>query len=420
MRLLPHLVRRLSPSDFPFTRTEPAAILAYRIPQRMFVRQGTEITKQEWMSLIFGGKSHPPSRPEDDSLNTVASQPDKSGICNLCGLDNRLRLRPVARNSMPKILNPLPVIANTNQLLRHSLGDQIITLCYQFFLGSSCISVGLFWYSESPIWYADAKEHRVLSWAASSFGAAAAREGGPPCGAARRLSRESRGVAHVCGAPSRAGRSAEYRLRPLHAKSPAHVRAAHAYPGRLGFRLREAFHALRPPVQRHLAPLSPKAPAAQPQGAAIGQRSADWLREARATGRREAQGRAESHARAGKRIRPTRRREVFRPSRVGRRRDGRTCGAFPFAPEPAAPPRRGGDRPCTCAGCWGRKPNVPHAKGLRAKDSHPPPDVHLRRGAKTSPKSFRVRYVRLAAPVSGTPHRRHPGAPPHGLRTAPR
>ena len=53
------------------------------------------------------------------------------------GLDNRLRLRPVARNSMPKILNPLPVIANTNQLLRHSLGDQIVTLCYQFFLHMS-------------------------------------------------------------------------------------------------------------------------------------------------------------------------------------------------------------------------------------------------------------------------------------------
>ena len=108
-------------------------------------------------------------------------------------------------------------------------------------------------------------------------------------------------------------------------------------------------------------------------------------------GGHEAQGRAESDARADPRIRPGRRREVFRPSRTGRRRGGRPRGAFPFAPEPAVPPWRGGDRPCTCAGYWGRKPNVPHAKGLRAKDSHPPPDVHLRRGAKTSLKTFRGR-----------------------------
>ena len=62
--------------------------------------------------------------------------------------------------------------------------------------GSSGISVGLFWYSERPIWYADAKEHRVLSRAASSFGAAPAREGGPPCGAARRLSRAGMSGTH--------------------------------------------------------------------------------------------------------------------------------------------------------------------------------------------------------------------------------
>ena len=48
-----------------------------------------------------------------------------------------IRLRPVARNSMPKILDPLPVIADANQLLRHSLHDQIVTLCYQFFLHMS-------------------------------------------------------------------------------------------------------------------------------------------------------------------------------------------------------------------------------------------------------------------------------------------
>ena len=58
-------------------------------------------------------------------------------------------------------------------------------------------------------------------------------------------------------------------------------------------------------------------------------------------GGHEAQGRAESDARADPRIRPGRRREVFRPSRTGRRRGGRPCGAFPFAPEPAVPPRPG-------------------------------------------------------------------------------
>lgn len=41
-------------------------------------------------------------------------------------------------------------------------------------------------------------------------------------------------------------------------------------------------------------------------------------------------------------------------------------------------------RPCTCGGFRGRKPNEPHAEGRRTKDSRPPPDVHLRRGAKTS------------------------------------
>ena len=64
-------------------------------------------------------------------------------------------------------------------------------------------------------------------------------------------------------------------------------------------------------------------------------------------GGHEAQGRAESNARADPRIRPGRRREVFRPSRTGRRRGGRPCGAFPFAPEPAVPPRSGTfDRAC--------------------------------------------------------------------------
>jgi hypothetical protein len=38
---------------------------------------------------------------------------------------------------MPKILDPLPVIADANQLLRHSLHDQIVTLCNQFFLHMS-------------------------------------------------------------------------------------------------------------------------------------------------------------------------------------------------------------------------------------------------------------------------------------------
>ena len=51
--------------------------------------------------------------------------------------------------------------------------------------------------------------------------------------------------------------------------------------------------------------------------------------------------RAGSDARADPRLRPGRRREVFRPSRTGRRRGGRPCGAFPFAPEPAVPPRPG-------------------------------------------------------------------------------
>ena len=40
---------------------------------------------------------------------------------------------------MPKILDPLPAIANTNQLLRLFLRDQIVTLCYQFFLHMSHI-----------------------------------------------------------------------------------------------------------------------------------------------------------------------------------------------------------------------------------------------------------------------------------------
>ena len=38
---------------------------------------------------------------------------------------------------MPKILDPIPVIADANQLLRHSLHEQIVTLCYLFFLHTS-------------------------------------------------------------------------------------------------------------------------------------------------------------------------------------------------------------------------------------------------------------------------------------------
>ena len=49
--------------------------------------------------------------------------------------------------------------------------------------------------------------------------------------------------------------------------------------------------------------------------------------------------------------------------------------------------RRGGFR--------GRKPNEPHAEGRRTKDSRPPPDVHLRRGAKTRPGGLPRTGVRL-------------------------
>ena len=52
-------------------------------------------------------------------------------------------------------------------------------------------------------------------------------------------------------------------------------------------------------------------------------------------------------------------------------------------------------RPCTCGGFRGRKPNEPHAEGRRTKDSRPPPDVHLRRGAKTRPGGLPRTGVRL-------------------------
>ena len=75
-------------------------------------------------------------------------------------------------------------------------------------------------------------------------------------------------------------------------------------------------------------------------------------------------------------------------------------------------------RPCTCGGFRGRKPNEPHAEGRRTKDSRPPPDVHLRRGAKTSPKTFRGRAygcpgIRHASPQAprSTPARATNGTP---------
>ena len=196
--------------------------------------------------------------------------------------------------------------------------------------------MGLFWYSERPIWYADAKEHRVLSWAASSFGAAPAREGGPPCGAARRLSRA--GMSGTHGTPR--------------APPPGSVsRAAPACATTFGASLAEG-----------------------PCRTAAG--GGDWSKIGRLAARSTSDG------------------------------------------EPAVPPRRGGDRPCMCAGYRGRKPNVPHAEGLRAKDSHPPPDVHLRRGAKTSLKTFRGRAygcprIRHASPQAprSTPARATNGTP---------
>ena len=59
----------------------------------------------------------------------------------------------------------------------------------------------------------------------------------------------------------------------------------------------------------------------------------------------------------------------------------------------AAPPR--GCRPCMCGGFRGRQPNEPHAEDRRTKDSRPPPDVHLRRGAKTRPGGLPRTGVRL-------------------------
>ena len=182
--------------------------------------------------------------------------------------------------------------------------------------------MGLFWYSERPIWYADAKEHRVLSRAASSFGA----------------------TVHT----SVKGRS----VRP----SPrAEGGAGTSRAGPDGRDTRD----------EDLAVVG--------DGAAGG---GDWSKIGRLAARSTSDG------------------------------------------EPAVPPRRGGDRPCMCAGYWGRKPNVPHAKGLRAKDSHPPPDVHLRRGTKTSPKTFRGRAygcprIRHASPQAprSTPARATNGTP---------
>ena len=88
---------------------------------------------------------------------------------------------------------------------------------------------------------------------------------------------------------------------------------------------------------------------------------------------------------------------------------GRSRGAGARGKRRAGPPVRGlsvrpgaggaapsrACRPCTCGGFRGRKPNEPHAEGRRTKDSRPPPDVHLRRGAKTRPGGLPRTGVRL-------------------------
>ena len=71
-------------------------------------------------------------RKESDAIIGIIVLQDQRQIG--LGLDNRLRLRPIARNSVLKILDPLPVIADADQLLRHSLRNQVVTLRNLFFL----------------------------------------------------------------------------------------------------------------------------------------------------------------------------------------------------------------------------------------------------------------------------------------------
>ena len=183
-----------------------------------------------------------------------------------------------------------------------------------YFYGSSGISVGLFWYSERPIWYADAKEHRVLSRAASSFGA----------------------TVHT----SVKGRSA----RP----SPrAEGGAGTSRAGPDGRDTRD----------EDLAVVG--------DGAAGG---GDWSKIGRLAARSTSDGEAIDRAcvpDTGAASRTYLTRKDF-GRRIRTRRQMSICGAVR------------------------RQARRPSADG------------------------------RTVAPESGTPHRRHPGAPPHGLRTAPR
>ena len=132
-----------------------------------------------------------------------------------------------------------------------------------------------------------------------------------------------------------------------------------------------------------------------------------WGAKLPGRGGHEAQGHAESDARADPRIRPGRRREVFRPSRTGRRRGKSPVRRLSVRPGAggAAPPRV--PRPCTCGGCRGRQPNAPHAEDRRTKDSRPPPDVHLRRGAKTRPGGTPRTGVRLPRHPTRLHHTEH-------------
>ena len=120
-------------------------------------------------------------------------------------------------------------------------------------------------------------------------------------------------------------------------------------------------------------------------------------------GGHEAQGRAESNARADPRIRPGRRREVFRPSRTGRRRGGRPCGAFPFAPEPAVPPRSGTfDRACAADSGAASRTNLTRktaGRRIRARRQMSICGAARRRGpAAFRGRAYGCRGIRRASP----------------------
>ena len=107
------------------------------------------------------------------------------------------------------------------------------------------------------------------------------------------------------------------------------------------------------------------------------------MREARGRGGPAGEDLAERDDGAGPRGGVGRRREVFRPSRTASDRGGRVAGSFLRGPLTGRTPRtRHGLR--ACAAETGGEADLTNREGRAARDSRPPPDVHLRRGAKTS------------------------------------